>query len=308
MKWQKLGRIFLANGQTDWLISYSSCPFAQHIAGDIFKIWFAPRDAKNRSYTAWIEIDITQPHQVLRHSVNPVLAPGGLGSFDEDGAMFSWLLEHEGQQYIYYTGWNIGGTVPFRNAIGMAIANSKPAETFERVSLGPVLDRNADNPYFVGNPCVLVIDGHWHLWFISGTAWHLAESPKPAWSSYHIRHADSSDGVHWTVDGEVSIDFQHSNEMAIARPCVRYLNPGFEMWYCYRGTDFTYRLGYATSVNGKKWQRMDHLVDDLTTSASGWDAEMVAYPHVFEHQGKTYLLYCGGGFSKTGIGLAILNE
>ena len=78
------------------------------------------------------------------------------------------------------------------------------------------------------------------------------------------------------------------------------------MWYCYRGTTFPYRLGYAESEDGLRWERKDHLMD-LPTSDSGWDSEMIAYPHVFHHKGATYLLYCGNSFSKSGFGLAILD-
>ncbi len=32
---------------------------------------------------------------------------------------------------------------------------------------------------------------------------------------------------------------------------------------------------------------------------------MVAYPHVFEHRGARWMLYCGNGFGRTGFGLAV---
>ena len=41
-------------------------------------------------------------------------------------------------------------------------------------------------------------------------------------------------------------------------------------------------------------------------SPDGWDSEMVAYPAVFELDGRTYMLYAGNGNGKTGFGLAVL--
>ena len=47
----------------------------------------------------------------------------------------------------------------------------------------------------------------------------------------------------------------------------------------------------------------DHM--ELLPAAAGWDSEMVAYPHVFDHDGERWMLYCGNGFGRTGFGLAI---
>jgi hypothetical protein len=44
----------------------------------------------------------------------------------------------------------------------------------------------------------------------------------------------------------------------------------------------------------------------LEPSKKGWDAEMVEYPYVFDHQGTRYMLYNGNGYGKSGIGLAVL--
>jgi hypothetical protein len=55
------------------------------------------------------------------------------------------------------------------------------------------------------------------------------------------------------------------------------------------------------------WQRNDDLVD-IGLSETGWDSEMVNYPHVFELDGKTYMLYQGNGMGRAGFGLAVLES
>ena len=52
------------------------------------------------------------------------------------------------------------------------------------------------------------------------------------------------------------------------------------------------------------WQRMDHLAG-IDVSDSGWDAEMIEYPHVFDHKGRRYMLYNGNHFGESGMGLAV---
>lgn len=77
------------------------------------------------------------------------------------------------------------------------------------------------------------------------------------------------------------------------------------MWYCYRGRNFAYRIGYAESSDGQEWTRMDDQAG-IGVSASGWDSEIVTYPFVFDHKQQRYMLYCGNGFSRDGFGFAVL--
>jgi hypothetical protein len=305
MAWRKIGKIFCSDRQRDFMVSHASCPQAVQLDGDLYRIWFAPRDRNNRSYCAWLEIDMTRPEKILHLAETPAMAPGGLGAFDEQGAMFSWFVTHEGESRIYYTGWNIGDSVPFRNAIGMA--NSSEGDDNFAGAAGPVLDRSPSDPYFVGNPCVLFAAGAWHLWYISGTEWSSADDMAPAHASYNLRHAVSLDGLRWTLNPEPAVDFHHPGEMAIARPSVNYSGDRFRMHYCWRGRDYGYRVGYAESKDGTHWQRMDEGAGPQP-SEKGWDSEMIAYPHVFEHGGQTYMLYCGNGFSASGFGLAVRED
>ena len=75
------------------------------------------------------------------------------------------------------------------------------------------------------------------------------------------------------------------------------------MWYSHRGS--SYRIGYAESNDGIRWQRMDGNCT-IDVSGFGWDTDMVEYPHVFDHGGARYMLYNGNNYGKTGFGLAVL--
>jgi hypothetical protein len=45
----------------------------------------------------------------------------------------------------------------------------------------------------------------------------------------------------------------------------------------------------------------------IDVSQSGWDANMIEYPFVFDHAGRRYMLYNGNGYGATGFGLAVLD-
>ena len=302
MKWIKKGLIFEPKGNFDWMLTHAAVPIADKIEGDLYRIYFATRDKDNKSHTAYIEMDIKNPKKILYISENPVLKPGVLGTFDDSGAMPSWIISYEGKKYMYYIGWNLGVTVPFRNSIGLAISQDG-GSTFNKYSEGPILDRNFSEPHFVASSCVIIENGIWKMWYLSCVKWEL-ENDKPK-HYYHIKYAESKDGINWVRNGIVCIDFKSKDEYAISRPCVIKEDGIYKMWYSYRGE--SYRIGYAESTDGIKWERKDEEAG-IDVSESGWDSEMIEYPFVFEHKGKKYMLYNGNGYGKTGFGYAILEE
>ena len=119
---------------------------------------------------------------------------------------------------------------------------------------------------------------------------------------YHVKYAESADGIHWGEQRRIGIDFNSPDEYAIGRPCVVKDSGVYRMWYCYRGP--SYRIGYAESPDGLSWTRMDRDAG-IDCSPEGWDSEMQCYPWVFDHGGRRYMLYNGNSYGKTGFGLAL---
>jgi len=203
------------------------------------------------------------------------------------------------RKYLFYTGWTRGVTVPFYLFAGLAISDDG-GRSFRRQSPAPILERNEVDPLLTASPFVLIENGIWRMWYVSAARWRMTAG-KPE-HDYHIRYAESRNGVDWVRRGIVCIDFAHAGEHAIARPCVIRDGRVYRMWYAWRGTH--YRIGYAESADGVVWTRMD---DDagIGVSKDGWDSEMVEYPYVFAHRGRLLMLYNGNGYGKTGCGLAI---
>jgi predicted GH43/DUF377 family glycosyl hydrolase len=99
----------------------------------------------------------------------------------------------------------------------------------------------------------------------------------------------------------VVIDYSSPSEYAFGRPCVVYDAGLYRMWYSYRGA--AYRIGYAESTDGIAWTRKD-TDNVIGVSETGWDSDMVTYPHVFKLDDRWQMLYNGNGYGRTGIGLA----
>lgn len=299
IKWAKQGLIFQPDGKADWLASHAWVPVADWLEGDLYKVYFAGRNEENLSQVGYFIIDITSPHEILEVSQHPVLELGPLGTFDDSAVIPSWITQHEGKKYLYYIGWMQGKRVPYYATIGLAISTDGGV-TFDKYSKGPLIERDNVDPYMMASPCVRIENGLWRLWYLSNTIWTIENGqPRPR---YHIRYAESSDGIKWRREGVVCIDFKSEDEYAIARPCLIFEDNKYKMWYSHRGT--TYRIGYAESIDGIKWDRRDHEVG-IDVSPSGWDSEMIEYAYVFDHKGQKYMLYNGNEYGRDGVGLAV---
>jgi hypothetical protein len=205
---------------------------------------------------------------------------------------------------MFYTGWSLAKIVPFTFFIGLAISDDK-GKTYARYSEAPILGRNIHDPFLTAAPWVIKDEGIFKMWYISCRNWELAGDGTVPKHYYRVKYAESRNAVDWDIKG-VAVDFQ-DDEYAIARPTVRKVNGVYQMWFCSRGGQETYRLRYAESSDGVSWNRKEKFVG-LDVSDSGWDSEMICYPSVFEFNGNEYMLYNGNGYGATGVGLAIREE
>jgi len=298
-RWIKKGLIFEPPDTLSWMKTHAALPVAVTTPAG-HRIYFSGRDEQGRAQIGTFEFNINTPGTVVCISESPVISPGTLGTFDDSGVTNSWLVSHKGRLFLYYTGWTLGVTVPFYYFIGLAVSDDN-GKTFQKVSNAPILDRNRIDPYLTASPCVIIDKGLWRMWYVSGTGWETEGISLKHY--YHIKYAESSDGIHWKRAGFVCIDYQSKEEYAISRPCIIQQGSAYRMWYAFRGA--AYRIGYAESSDGIAWERKDQEAG-IDVSSTGWDSEMIEYPFVFVHQDTTYMLYNGNDYGRTGIGLAVL--
>lgn len=313
MQWERRGVLLGAPPQRSWSSSHVALPAVEKTADGTLNLYYSPRDEQGRAHIARSRLEVGRDGglSVSEHDPDPVLSPGELGAFDDAGVTVSCVVEGAGEQgtLLYYTGWSLGVSVPFYFYAGLAVR--RPGETaFKRVSKAPILERNAVDPYLTASPWVLrESEGMWRMWYVSCARWEMEEGAmedEPATHSprhyYHVRYAESSNGVRWQREGQVAIDFKNAGEYAMGRPCVVHDKDGYHMWLCARGE--SYRLAYASSADGMRWERKD-ADTELSAPAEAWDSEMSAYPSVFERGETRYLLYNGNGYGRSGVGYAV---
>jgi predicted GH43/DUF377 family glycosyl hydrolase len=311
MNWIKKGVIFKPDGSDANMHSHAAIPFAVRHK-DFIRVYFSSRNSNGKSLPFFVDVDNNDPQKILNVSRKPLMELGKLGSFDDSGIMPSSFVDHEGLKFMYYIGWNPQVTVSYRLSIGLAISYDD-GNSFKRYAEGPVCDRSINEPYFNTAPFVIKEGSRWRMWYISCTQWDLVHNyPEPR---YHIKYAESNDGVHWRKEGVVCVDYDDFAE-ALGRPSVYFENGIYKMYFSYRRiTDYrtdrncSYRLGYAESADGIKWEKKNDKVGiSLSGNESEWDHIMMEYCHVLTGGPKKLMFYNGNGFGYTGFGYAVGNE
>ncbi|MEO7311362.1 MAG: hypothetical protein ABIX01_13250 [Chitinophagaceae bacterium] len=241
-----------------------------------------------------------------------VIELGQLGTFDEHG-IFPINPCRDGDRIVAYTcGWNRRISVPVETAIGL-VESFDNGETFVRLGHGPVLGASLKEPVLVGDGFVKKYDNSYYMWYIFGTKWIKQTPDEPQARVYKIGYAISNDGSNWKKHDGVQIikDVLNEDECQ-ALPSVTKIGNRFHMYFCFReATDFRknpnrgYKLGYAFSDDLINWVR-DDSQSGISNEENEWDTEMKCYPHIFEVEGKVFLLYNGNEFGKSGFGLAEL--
>src|SRR5690606_29827550 len=119
-----------------------------------------------------VDIDLRHPREILALSGHPLLAPGAEGQFDQHGVSLGNLVTFDGQERLYYTGWDTSGPHPWRNGIGLAVRPAGvPDEPFQKISVYPILGFSEIDPYNLSYPFVSHQNGLWRIWYGSHLSW-----------------------------------------------------------------------------------------------------------------------------------------
>lgn len=313
-KWEKLGKVFdpkdLKN--ESWMQEFAQSPTIlihdRHV-----RVYFCSRpspspDGQYQSFISYIDLDRKNLLTVVDICKEPVLRLGECGAFDEFGTNPVSVIRHEDEVRAYYAGWSRCESVPYNGSIGLAISRDNGA-SFSRLGNGPILSFSPDEPFLIGSPRVRKYNNMWYLWYVAGKKWLKVDGrPEPI---YKIRMATSIDGINWTKLGKDLLESRLGINECQACADVTFRDGKYHMFFSYRHIhnyktkEGGYRIGYASSVDMTSWYRCDELAG-MNVSKNGWDSQMVSYPHVFELDGETYMIYQGNEMGRAGIGLARL--
>lgn len=303
--------IFNTDSEYDWSRSHAGIPTIDVINDKIWRIYYTARDSFNHSRPSYIEVEAGNPTNILYVHDRPILGLGKIGTFDDCGVSVSSILDYKNKKYLYYLGWTVRNTISYHNSMGLAISEDG-GKTFKKFSEGPLLSPTYKEPYCNGATYTLLDGDIFRLYYTSFVGWEVYNNhPEPL---YHIKYAESKNGIDWERNQIVSVDFKDGVKCGIARPSVIKEDGIYKMWYTYRGaSDYrtnkanSYRIGYAESTDGKVFERKDDKFH-FDVAESGWDSIMQTYPNVIKYDNKFWVFYNGNGFGKSGFGYATFEE
>lgn len=267
----------------------------------MLRIYCGFRADANVSRIGYVDVSAGNPKEVIGVSAAPVLDIGLPGTFDDNGVLPASILCHENKLYLYYGGFMLGVKVPYFLFSGLAVSDDA-GMTFTRYWQTPIVDRSDEGLFFRTASFVMKEEGIWKMWYIAGSRW-LEHNGKQL-PQYTMKYMESPDGVTWDRQGHACFHLQ-GDEHGFGRPWVVRGKAGYKMYYSVRSLSKGYRLGYATSPDGKEWTRRDHALG-LEVSDEGWDSQALCYSAVISYGDKKYLFYNGNNYGETGFGYAEL--
>jgi len=300
MKWKKLGKIYNFQPIDKYLQTHASNPLAVHLKDDTYRVFFSGRNATNKSSVGYVDIDIIK-QEVMNTCKEVVFSYGKANSFYSHGISIGNIYKIKDTSYIQFMAWQIRDNGHWRGDIGR-FKVSDDLQKLELTPNAPYLECDDEDKISLSYSWVMYNEGIYKMWYGSTIDW----SSENTEMIHVIKYATSQDGEKWERHG-LAIPYEIGVAQAFSRPTVLKNEKGYHMWFSYRsGNGTKYRIGYAHSSDGIKWDRKENSGIDV--SKSGWDSEMICYPFVFNHKGREYMLYNGNDYGKNGFGLAILKE
>jgi hypothetical protein len=255
--------------------------------GETYHMWFAGRKRGPPGLKMPIDLGYatsTDGVHWIKHEANPVLVRGPLGAYDENMISAPYVL-YDGEQFHMWF-----SAVDFRGDWSIDYATSPGGVRWTKHAGNPLLQETHDwrwDAVYIAEPNVLFNGAFFEMWYNGASAT----------TETLLGYATSLDGIDWVRFEEarpvLNVGPDRAwDDFAVARAHVLYDGEMYKMWY--EGHDGgTWRIGYATSIDGVHWERAPgNPILDLGPEGA-WDSVVVSEPYVV-YDGHTYRLYHSG--------------
>lgn len=290
----RLGRLFSPDEFEDGF-THAANPFPIILSDSLIRVIFNRRDKKNRSSVFSVDINYNDGvFSCIKESLTFLMGPGEIGLFDDGGVSVGSLISSSRYLYsFYYMGWNVGGSVPWRNSIGIAIYNSAE-NSLKRERRAPIIDRSEEDPFTLSYPWVVKRDGKYFAFYGSNQRWDTEKVD----IDHVLKISFSNDGLQWKNKSLLKFNYPDGAN-AFCRPSLIELQGKFYLGCAFRGEK--YKIGFLRSTDFENW-----IWDSIFSPdpSSSWESSEVTYPAFFKIKGDNFFLYCGNEYGKTGFGVA----
>jgi len=298
--WSKMGLLYICNELHPKLLTHAANPLPVFIENDVYRVFFSSRDRQQRSSIGAVDIDIITKEIITEYDT-PFFTHGSADSFYSHGVSIGNAYSVDEVTYIGFMGWRNPSGEHWFGEIGRLIVEDDLTLSLD--SEAPIISLDESDPISLSYPWVLKDTNKYKMWYGSTVKWDAGNGEM----LHVIKYAESDDGHRW-VKTKHEVPYKLGVYQAFSRPTIVKDALGYRAWFSYRsGTGETYRIGSTNSLDGLSWDN-PVATNVLGVSPSGWDSEMVEYPYVMQHHGRTYMFYNGNEYGKSGFGLAVLEE
>jgi len=279
------GQIILDIGTQSWESVMVFRPSVIH-TGSQYMMWYTgeSEDGTDSIGLATSSDGITW----TRYANNPVLTVGGLLDWDYNSVEEAWVIFDEGQYKMWYGGqvYNPDGSCCSSWAIGYA--SSPDGIQWTKYSGNPILTPGESGSFddrYLFRPVVFKI----------GSTYTMYYRGQPQVGRRDNGIATSTDGVHWTKTGKLSIQPAPWNNFSYAVGGVTKIGDLYVMGYNGNPlpTEPRFETGVATSTDGVDWT--PYAGNPVVTyGSSGWDSGGGVTDPVVLAVGSEYFVYFTG--------------
>lgn len=301
---KKIGYIFSPSGKSSWWVSHAMAPSAV-ITDNKIRVFLGGWDVNNISRITYIDLDITNPKNILNISDKIALDIGGDGCFDENGVFPAHAFTiNTDTIYLYYTGFQLGSKIRHYNFGGLAVSNDG-GDSFSRIGRSPILDRQEEGLFVRAGQSIYPDEASgYHSVYSAGSSWfECGNEQRPV---YDIFYQKTPDGIVMQNKGKKIIEADFNYEHGLGRPQIIKFSDWYYCFYTRRIIkDMKYFMGAARSKNLLEWEKVDDIFDDLNFGKKGeFDSDMMYFPSILKiSETRGLIFYSGNYFGEGGLGL-----
>lgn len=306
MEWQKKGLVWGGDDNHNLSLAGAMVPTPFLVNDDLLRVFFTRTDPSGRGFVVSMDLQASNPSEVIRPPGDPLLGPGDPGRFDDTGVMCTSVFrDFDGTLVMTYSGFEGLQKIRYRIFTGLARSQDEGA-TFTKLSETPMLDRIQGEALFRGGAFGLVEDGKYRIWYVGGGSWvNISGKQAPVYDIKTIQ----LENLRIVPQGSTTVLALDpiKDEHGFGRPWIVKKDKNlYQLFYSIRSrSSGRYSLGYAESEDGLIWVRKDDQMN-LGHGEFDFESQAICYSAVIEVAGRIYCFYNGDDYGATGIGWAEL--
>lgn len=229
------------------------------------------------------------PHNItadfLRWPENPIIKPDR--DYDVNGLLAPTVVYKNGKYHLWYA------SIDSNNTLTISYALSNDGFNWEKYQNNPVIKPDSNNPYLcekgAHDPEVIWNKNinRFQIWYVVNCEPQVTGIPR-----YWVKYGESDDGINWQIENQpvLSPSLNWEKE-GISSPTVLLENDQYKMWYAARDSGGNWRIGYASSSDGKNWIKYQN--NPILYPTQSWEITHIAGNDIFKDNNQYFLYYYG---------------